>query len=388
MAVYVIAASLMLTAAHAATYRQISSLDESNGFLLTAGVIEDAAGTLYGAASYGGLYNDGTIFKLPARGTPTPQKLYDLTDAGIARPVVHFAPWQPNASLLLGRDGSLYGTSSYGGVNCGTVFRLTKARKMETLLNFNISKAFPGCTPVTPLLQDGNGNLLGTAPPVLFSLSPTGKETVLHKFCRGKDGCLSTLTTGGVILGSGGTIYGTTDGGGRYGFGTVFKIAPDGTETILYDFTGGADGGEPVGGVVQDKAGNLYGTTFGGGENCPDAIDLSGCGTVFKLAPDGTETVLHTFTGGDDGEVPDGNLVIGHDGTIYGTASYEGKYGWGTAYQITPVGSFTVIHAFSSGFDGNGPGPLYEDKAGRIFGTTLYGGRFSHGEGTIYEIIP
>jgi uncharacterized repeat protein (TIGR03803 family) len=140
---------------------------------------------------------------------------------------------------------------------------------------------------------------------------------VLHSF-DGTDGAnpLASLTRDAA-----GNLYGTAGNGGALGNGVVFKLSPAGTETVLYSFTGGADGGGPGGGLIRDTAANLYGTTFSGGDDCEGS---SGCGVVFKLGPSGTETVLYSFNGGDDGANPLAGLVRDATGNLYGTAVHGG----------------------------------------------------------------
>jgi uncharacterized repeat protein (TIGR03803 family) len=159
---------------------------------------------------------------------------------------------------------------------------------------------FPyGANPYAPLVRDAAGNLFGTTNQggqadvgLVFELSPSGKETILHSFMAGSDGA---NPYSGVLL-AGGNLYGTTYRGGASNAGVVYQISAAGKETVLYSFTGGADGGNPYAGVIADSAGNLYGTTYNGG--------AFGYGTVYKLTPTGQETVLYSFTGGADGGNP------------------------------------------------------------------------------------
>jgi uncharacterized repeat protein (TIGR03803 family) len=175
---------------------------------------------------------------------------------------------------------------------------------------------------------------------VVFKISSSGMETVLHDFQGGADG---NFPQSSLIVDSSGNLYGTTYYGGssgcNYGCGTIFKLTPDGTETVLYAFQGGADGKFPVAGVTRDLQGNLYGTAIGGGDlECNAGF---GCGTVFKLAPDGSFTVLHAFQGAD-GADPVGGLVADGSGNLYGTAEEGGTVsaicpgGCGTVFKLTP----------------------------------------------------
>ncbi len=177
------------------------------------------------------------------------------------------------------------------------------------------------------LTRDNQGNLFGTTTNggdimscfdgcgVVFKLDRTGKETVLHTFTGPPDGA---KPVGGLILDDEGNLFGVTQGGGSGALaaGTVFKLEPNGKETVLHSFTGGGDGSAPYASVVRDEEGNLYGTTIGGGAFC---IDTGGCGVVYKLNRAGKETVLYSFTGGGDGSAP-GQLIRDKDGTLFGVA--------------------------------------------------------------------
>ena len=156
----------------------------------------------------------------------------------------------------------------------------------------------------------------------MFKLAPGGTETVLYSFKARGDGAFPEA---GLIADSAGNLYGTTEYGGASGCaggagcGTVFKLSPSGTETVLYSFTGGSDGGTPRAGLIADSSGNLYGTTYQGAA-CPTAPGFTyGCGVVFKLAPGGTETVLHSLAGVPDGALSYAGLIADSAGNLYGT---------------------------------------------------------------------
>ena len=257
-----------------------------------------------------------------------------------------------------------------------------------------------GGYPYASLISDKAGNLYGTTfggggnacefgCGTVFKLTPDGTETVLHTFTGGSDG---SLPRGSLIMDKAGNLYGTTEsggsGGGDCGCGTVFKLAPDGTETILYSFKAGNDGYSPFGGVIADKAGNLYGTTLEGGNG-------GGSGIVFKLAPDGTETVLHAFSG-TDGSSPFAGLIADKAGNLYGTTSGGGsgdvECGCGVVFKVAPNGAETVLYSFKSFDDGRTPfGGLMADKAGNLYGTTTVGGSgtaCSIGCGTVFKLAP
>ena len=150
------------------------------------------------------------------------------------------------------------------------------------------------------------------------------------------------------------------------------------TETVLYSFTGGADGSNPYGALIEDASGNLYGTAVEGG--------AKGVGTVFKLAPDGTETVLWSFSG-TDGSYPEAGLIMDKKGNLYGTTAYGGVGGLGTVFEVAPDGTETVLHSFTGSPDGKDPGAgLIMDKKGKLYGTTVFGG--ANNQGTVFEVAP
>ncbi len=189
-----------------------------------------------------------------------------------------------------------------------------------------------------------------------------------------------------------GNIYGTTVLGGNFGSGTVFQLSPTPNgwvHTVLYSFTGGADGGEPYKGVSLDRAGNLYGTAVTGGSGSCEG----GCGVVYKLTKSGgtwTQTVIHAFTGGDDGSGPGARVTVDRSGNIYGMAPTGGANGLGTIYKIRQVAggwSFRVIHTFTGGDDGaTGSAGRMILRHGRLFGAATTGG--TYGSGVIFELTP
>ena len=192
----------------------------------------------------------------------------------------------------------------------------------------------------------------------------------------------------GVALDGAGNLYGTASAGGAANQGVVYKVDSSGNETVLYNFTGGADGGVPFGGVVLDSAQNLYGTTSAGGSHR--------LGVIYKLDPRGNQTVLHAFTGGEDGSVPYAGLVIDANGNLYGTTYQGGTYKVGVVFQLTPSGTLNVLHSFMGGADGSNPSAgVFRDPAGNLYGTTVYGGStaepcssYPKGCGVVYRLDP
>jgi uncharacterized repeat protein (TIGR03803 family) len=301
-----------------------------------------------------------------------------------------------------GRLGALLGAAL---VAVAGFLSTAAAQELTTLYSFAGSD---GANPNAGLIADPVGNLYGTtqlgganpscsqAPGcgTVFQLTPSGTLTVLHSFA-GSDG---DEPFAGLIADAAGNLYGTTWGGGDSGRGTVFQLDPSGTLTVLYSFTGGSDGQRPVTGLLADAAGNLYGTAHSGGDG--------GYGTVFQLDPSGTLTVLYSFTGGSDGRYPDSGLIADAAGNLYGTTREGGDlascnspntHGCGTVFQLTPPGSLTVLHRFA-GSDGSRPwdwAGLLADAAGNLYGTTSAGGdrtscaaQFIEGCGTVFQLMP
>jgi uncharacterized repeat protein (TIGR03803 family) len=223
----------------------------------------------------------------------------------------------------------------------------------------------------------------------MFGAAHAGPVNILYPFKGGNDGA---EPISGVISDSQGNLYGTTlEGGGSgcggQGCGTVFRLAPDGAETVLYAFQGGSAGEFPVTSLVRDRDGNLYGVTArGGGPSCDE-----GCGTVFRLAPDGTMSVLHAFKGGSDGASPGASLLLDKHGNLYGTTAGGGSHNRGTVFRIAPDGAESVLYAFcaqANCTDGEMPwSALVADKAGNLYGTTIGGGNVCNC-GVVFELAP
>lgn len=309
--------------------------------------------------------------------------------------------WYPAASLVIDSKGNFYGTTS------NTVFKLTASGVLTTLHTFT-GGSDGGSSQSNSLIIDAQGNLYGTTEDggnagcynsygcgVVFKMSTFGEETVLYTFTGGADGANPWA---GVKLDTAGNLYGTTENGGAYNYGTVFKLAPDGTETVLYSFAGGTDGAFPLAGVTLDTQGNVYGTTYLGGQGGDQ-----GYGTVFEITPSGSEIQLFDFysacspeKGCPDGEVPKAGVVLDSVGNIYGTTVFgngkgkrcgKGDNGCGVAFKLAPSHTMTKIWRFT-GLHGDGSMPyagLVFDAAGNLFGTTFEGGTSVIG-GTVFEI--
>jgi uncharacterized repeat protein (TIGR03803 family) len=291
----------------------------------------------------------------------------------------------PYAAVLRDTSGNLYSTAANGGSSGkGVVFKVD-TRGTETVL-YSFTGGSDGGEPVAGLIRDSAGNFYGTTfsggssdNGVVFKLSKSGSETVLHSFAGGSsDGA---HPWGGLIQDDKGNIYGTTSGGGASNWGTVFKLSKDGTETVLHTFVGGESDGEfPMyTSLVMDKTGNLYGITEQGG---PDNLGL-----VYKLSPSGKFTLLHGFLGGaTDGCYPYGTPAMDSKGNLYGTAYKCGSSGEGMVWKVTKKGAETVLHNFAGGSsDGAYPyAGVIMDAKGNFYGDTAYGG--SSGDGAVYKL--
>ena len=290
------------------------------------GLVRDAAGNLYGTTAQGGSSsNFGTVFKVSTTGKETVLHSFK----GGTKDGEY-----PEADVLRDAAGNLYGTTSKGGSSgYGTVFKVSTTGK-ETVVH-SFTGGANGAYPYAGVIMDTKGNLYGTTSEIgssgygtVFKVSTTGKETVLHNFTGGAHGAYPYA---GVIMDAKGNLYGTTVGGGAQGLGTVFKLSTTGKLTTLYSFcsrSGCADGGEPYAGLVRDAAGNLYGTTTLGGGS-------SSSGGVYEFSSSGKLTVLHSFAG-SDGESPRAGVVRDTAGNLYGTTEGGGSSGGGTVWKLTP----------------------------------------------------
>jgi uncharacterized repeat protein (TIGR03803 family) len=312
-----------------------------------------------------------------------------------------------SSSLVQGKDGNFYGTT--WGDNGGEVFKMTPLGKLTILYHFcSLSKCADGEDPYYGgLLQAANGNFYATTTGggtynlgTVFEITPQGKLTTLYSFgTQTNDG---DGPYGGLVQGANGEFYGTTIAGGTYGEGTVFKMSPAGKFTTLHSFcriTGCPDGMQPLAGLTQGPDGNFYGTTSSGGTGtyCGGVQ----CGTVFKITPAGRFTTLHSFCsqiGCSDGAQPLAALVLGRGGRFYGTTA--GSKGHpDTVFKISLRGSLTTLYTFcqqKNCSDGYAPmAGLIEGSDGDFYGTTAYGGitrgyfcRVQVGCGTVFKITP
>jgi uncharacterized repeat protein (TIGR03803 family) len=362
-----------------------------------AGLTKDAAGNFYGTTREGGRYGFGTVFKLAQNG-PT----------WILTPIYSFAGGNdgayPDAKVVFGPQGGLYGSTSVGGgtscggSGCGTIFRLTPPASAcksaictwnETVL-YRFMGGSDGEGPsYSDLIFDSAGNMYGTtrfgggmadAGTVFQLMNGTWTENVIHTFGQATDGA---NPNSGVIFDNVGNLYGTTYFGGTSGVGTVYQLTPSGpgwTENVLYNFQGLDDGEVPACGLTFDPMGNLFGATAAAGAN--------GGGTFFELTGgDWMFGVLYPFSSGTG---PYASLTIDAAGNFYGTTFAGGAFGFGSVFKLTySGGSWTssTLHDFTGGNDGANPQstPVF-DAVGNLYGTTRAGG--AYGNGTIFQLAP
>ncbi len=384
----------------------------TDGLAPVGGLVQGSDGNFYGTTSYGGASYAGTIFKLTPSGAVTTLHTFCLqANCPDGR--------YPEGGLLLATDGNFYGTAGDGGAEYGgTALKITPSGTLTTLYSFcTQGRCADGYDPVGGLAQGSDGNFYGTTTMgganysgffggTVFKITPSGALTTLYSFCSQAYCTDGGNPLAGLVQGSDGNFYGTTLSGGvdysslLYG-GTVFKITPSGTLTTLYSFcpegSRCTEGANPVSGLVQGSDGNFYGTTTMGGAN-----GYYG-GTVFKITPNGTMTVLYSFcseTNCTDGMSPRAGLLQGSDGNFYGTTSGGGANGGrasggGTVFRISPSGVLTTLYSFcseSNCADGAYPyAGLVQGSDGNFYGTTNSGGAGGGGPdggGTAFKFSP
>ena len=388
----VLMACLFAPQAHSAvTLTTLVSFTGTNGLYPGAapyaGLALGGDGNFYGTAAGGGQFQKGTVFQLTPGGVFKSLLAFDGTNGA-----------NPAATLVQSADGSFYGTTQAGGPDdLGTVFQITTNGAIRTLLLFSASNhSASGASPTAPLFQASGGALVSTAQnggpytnliPVaggngygtVFQLDTNGQVRALASFSNTN----GAYPSAGVVLGKDGNFYGTTTFGGSGirtnwpGYGTIFRLARDGSFTNLYQFSGGSDGGLIYAGLVQGGDGSLYGAAFNGG---------AGYGTLFRFNPSGVFTNLHLFNDAD-GDSPYAGMIQASDGNFYGTTfGYFNQLTIGTIFRLSPGGAFTNLYSFPlSGTNGFHPiGALAQGPDGELYGTTSAGGAL--GYGTIFKL--
>lgn len=326
-------------------------------------------GFYYGTTSVGGTFNSGTIFKATATGTVTVlRQLTYATDGA-----------NPYGELTKGADGNFYGLTSSGGTTShGTIFKITPAGVFTVIRHLSLAD---GSGPRGHLVIGADGNFYGATYAggtngygTIFKMTPAGTFTVLRSLSSAADGA---NCYGSLVKGSDNNFYGTTNGGGTFGQGTIFKITPAGTYTVLRQMNN-ADGVHSQSDLIQAADGNFYGMAYSGGVNFS--------GTIFKITSTGTFTVLRSLVSAD-GINPYGNLLQGTDGNFYGMTSGSGPNGGGTIFKITPTGTLTVLHALKTTTEGGNPrGSLVTGTDGNYYGLTNTGAGIFFG--TLFKITP
>ena len=288
-------------------------------------------------------------------------------------------------NVVLDIGGDVYGTTATGGAeNSGTVFRVNSDGTEDTLYTF--TGGADGSFPSGTLLLDGSGNIYGTASGTVWMLTNNANTYSFSTLATFPN---SGYSYAGVIMDKKGNLYGTEVAGGDSGYGAVYEITAKGKYKPLHPFDGAAGGANPYAGVIMDKKGNLYGTTFGGGDH--------GFGTVYRLAPDGTYNVLYSFKGTDgqtvfDGAQPTGGLVADKNGNMYGTTNTGGTVNDGTAFEITAAGAYQSLWSFGAGTnkhkppDGGDPKDTPILAGGVLYITTAGGG--ANGQGAVISLVP
>lgn len=397
--------ALLIPLAEAQSFKSLYSFTgQYDGGLPGSPLLRDGAGTLYGAAftSANGTGN-GTLFKLSSSGK------FSLLQTFQGEGGHGTGGANPLGGFIRDAQGDIYGLTEFGGVQneYGVAFKLPAGGKERVLHTFT-GPPKDGAVPVTTLLAGSSGMFYGTTAfggsgrcrggmplcGTVFAIDSAGHYTIIHNFQGGQDDGIEPW--GNLVQDSQGNIYGTTMGGGpqssppcgppdEFGCGTIFKLSPnaDGswTESILYSFTGLADGLDPDY-LAIDAQGNLYGAAlFGGSENCP-----GGCGTIFKVDIAGKFTVIHRFERESTGMRPY-TVTLDGAGNLYGSSNgghTNCGLGCGIVFKIDLSGKYSIVHAFS-GKDGAGPGALlFDDKTGTMYSVTKQGG--SSNWGTIFQI--
>jgi len=358
-------------------------------------LVHDAHHNLYGVTANGGdsdfycSLGCGTVFKLNKNAETVVESFYGTSNG------------QGPTSVIRDEQGNLYGATQSGGTyGYGAIFKINARGQSSVLYNF--AGAADGMDPFSALIRDDDGNLYGTASGggnltacpfngcgSVYRVDKHGAHTVLYNFSGPPDG---EWPLGGLVRDGEGNLYGTTTAGGtgacQSGCGVVFEIDRHGRETVIHDFAGAPyDGATPNASLILDAAGNLYGTTAAGG--------ASNVGTVFRLDRRGAITVLHSFTGSTDGGTPFSSVIRDSAGNLYGTTDSGGSSvcgymgaGCGVVFRLEESGDYSVLHTFAEGADGGFPlwGGLTLDPDGSLYGLASSGG--ANLQGVVFKITP
>jgi len=385
--VHIASMALILFVASAAQSQTFSVLysfgNSPDGINPQAALIPDGQGGAYGTTFYGGAHGYGALFRLDHTGHES--IVYSFAgppDGG-----------NPAGNLVRDSAGNIFGATVWGGVsNSGTVFKVDATGQESVLYSFQGGTA-DGANPEGGVIEDSSGNLYGTTAGggsflgcanygcgIVFKLDASGKQTMLYSFTGdtqngGIDGANPWST---LLRDASGNLYGTTSLGGASGFGTVFKLDSAGNETLIHNFAG-PEGAYPYAGLIADTSHNLYGTAYEGG--------TSHVGTIFKMDKTGAVTALHSFSGSSDGAFPSAGVIRDKTGNLYGITTQGGPLNLGTVFELSSGGTETILHSFAGGQQGVAPeAGLVLDKAGNLYGTTYYGGNSNNG--IVFKLTP
>jgi len=329
-------------------------------------LVQATDGNLYGMTQYGGGSNDGVIFKCTTSGTETVIATFTGTNGQY-----------PNGSLIQATDGNFYGMTYEGGTGAGNIFKCTTAGVLSDLVDFN---GTDGQYPYGSLMQATDGNLYGMTEEggssglgTIFKCTTTGTLTTIVNFSGTANG---SYPQGDVMQATDGNLYGLTAGGGLSGDGVLFKCTTSGTISTISSFTGALNGYSPYGSVIQATDGNLYGMTEYGG--------LTNGGLIFRSKLTGPVKIIYNFGITSIGYNPDGSLIQGIDGNMYGMTSHGGSMDLGTIFEYNSVtGAVTTLVNFN-GANGQYPyGSLIQAMDGNLYGMTYQGG--TNDSGTIFK---
>jgi uncharacterized repeat protein (TIGR03803 family) len=390
--------AVCVVSVQAQSFASLFSFDEMDGDNPYSALVQGPDGSFYGTTSsqFGSGY--GTVFEIKADGALT--TLYSFCSLPNCADGSY-----PFAGLTLATDGNFYGLTTSGGTNNqGTLFRVTARGVLTTLYSFcSQAHCADGFDPGNGLLQGADGNFYGVTVyggtngyGTIFEMTPEGVLRTLYNFCSQSNCSDGSNPIGGLVQGKNGALYGTTAFGGAYGnyqYGTVYKLTSKGKLSTIYSFcslANCADGRYPVSGLVLASNGNFYGTTSWGGlllALCNNGA--TGCGTVFEISADENEklTTLYDFCSKAscaDGQLASSALIQGRSGKLFGTTQLGGIHSYGTVFQLSLAGELTTLHDFDS-TDGSEPlAALLQAADGSLYGTTLEGG--SGGWGTVFHI--
>jgi uncharacterized repeat protein (TIGR03803 family) len=356
--------------ASAGTITTLISFDGANGSAPVSSLTLGKDGNLYGTTDGGGLgfkgkafSGYGTVFRITPAGAFTSLAKFTLANGAT-----------PNGRLVLGRDGNFYGTATMGGsAQAGAIYKVTPAGTLSTLVTFTGAN---GSFPSAGLVLGADGNFYGTTiaggagrAGTLFRVTPAGALTTLASFGGDRGSKPAQL-----VVGNDGALFGTTLIGGTANQGLAFKATPTGTVTTLTSFNFASGKGDHYTTLMQDRDGIIYGASSWGG--------ASNQGSVLKMAPNGTLTILASFNG-TNGALPDTVLTKGSDGIFYGTTTAGGANNKGTVFSVTPTGTLTTVASFD-GTNGVEPYGAVVQISNDFYGTTQLGG--AHGFGTVFKL--